>query len=266
MHESYHDEDISVVAENVYRGENLQSATALSSRLGVYRYKADREGRSYLLNLMCKSERSALKKERNYVSEIVMWLTNRHPNIMPPLSMKFIPDREVHVVIYPYLKGCSLYDMIHPPVEATNSRLCASSGRPEVPLEPCCKPLPDHNVREYGKQILQGLLYLRSFGITFSHLHVGNVFVIDGVAKIAYIENELLSLPIKDSVSEVTASLEYSHLYSVDCLQFGVLLYECATGQSIREHLSVSTLQLSILVSLVILRLTVSMFNSLLPL
>ena len=44
-------------------------------------------------------------------------------------------------------------------------------------------PLDLRRIALYGKQILQGLVYLQSKQIPYGHLHSGNVFIDKGVCR-----------------------------------------------------------------------------------
>eukprot|EP01132_Coremiostelium_polycephalum_P001274 gene1274-1605_t len=79
-------------------------------------------------------------------------------------------------------------------------------------------------IGKYSKQILEGLVYLRSRGLIFQHLHPSNVIIVDGDnCQLTDIENNLLGL--KPLYYEYISMKE-----NPDVLCFGHLLFEMIVG------------------------------------
>jgi hypothetical protein len=258
-----------VVAENVCR-EQLWSFTGLlMGRMEVHRFQAvDTQGNGkVILNVIPTSQARRMEWERQMEKErekskkrndsksvsskskiasskrleqeriantaLSLSAIGKHPCIMQPLYVKAIKDRSITVVTYNWIDSGSLRDLIYKKPEPKKS-LCGTSWQEEEnDNDEQGQPLPDILIKTYAKHIMTGLMYLRSLGIKFSHLHAGNVFIIDGVAQIGSIENELFSLPSDPNLDNMTFPFE--DRCSVDYLQFGLLLYEMCVGRSLQD-------------------------------
>jgi len=78
----------------------------------------------------------------------------------------------------------------------------------------------------FGRQILEGLIYLRDNGIPYGHLHTGNVIIEDGVCRLTDYENAILNIEphlFPHQVALLTKS-------DPDVVSFACVLYEMAIG------------------------------------
>jgi hypothetical protein len=90
------------------------------------------------------------------------------------------------------------------------------------------RPLRPGMIRQYGREILEGLLYFESVGLPYYNLHSGNVILVKGHVKLTDYENAFLGFKtrVHDSIKK---------LRSVDpqMAAFGAVLYEMCTGKQI---------------------------------
>jgi len=87
--------------------------------------------------------------------------------------------------------------------------------------------LPPERVALFGRQILEGLLFLREKGIPFGHLSSSNVIVEEGVCRLSDYENGLLNLEprVFGLISQLMAKK-----VEADVAAFGLLLFEMLLG------------------------------------
>eukprot|EP01133_Synstelium_polycarpum_P003593 gene3593-4116_t len=83
--------------------------------------------------------------------------------------------------------------------------------------------VPVKSVPRYGRQMLEALIYLKQRGITFTHLHAGNVIVANDSCYLTDIENCLTGFkPLYHDIIQGKANPEV--------LCFGHVLFEMVTG------------------------------------
>uniref|UniRef100_A0A3Q3WJV3 Uncharacterized protein n=1 Tax=Mola mola TaxID=94237 RepID=A0A3Q3WJV3_MOLML len=88
--------------------------------------------------------------------------------------------------------------------------------------------LPD--IKQYGRQILEGLKLLQDGGVFFGHLHASNVIVDDGVCRLTDVENGMLGVPsaLRPAFTQLR---KINSTESIDVFCFGHLLYEMTYGR-----------------------------------
>ncbi|KAL9918285.1 PX domain-containing protein kinase-like protein [Glossina fuscipes fuscipes] len=89
-------------------------------------------------------------------------------------------------------------------------------------------------VANYGKQILEALIFLHSKGFPYGHLHSGNVVIIDDCVKLLDIENYILGVPAFYRPFFVQHSKIHTP-EAIDVYCFGHVLFEMAQGYPLQE-------------------------------
>uniref|UniRef100_A0A671XW66 PX domain containing serine/threonine kinase n=1 Tax=Sparus aurata TaxID=8175 RepID=A0A671XW66_SPAAU len=102
-------------------------------------------------------------------------------------------------------------------------------------LKKYCNPkksqgLELQQIKQYGRQILEGLKLLHDGGVFFGHLHASNVIVDDGVCRLMDVENGMLGVPsaLRPAFTQLR---KINSTESVDVFCFGHLLYEMTYGR-----------------------------------
>ncbi|XP_050677186.1 slowpoke-binding protein isoform X2 [Leptidea sinapis] len=136
-----------------------------------------------------------------------------HPYIYPVLDLEICNGHALAVV--PFNSKGSLKDLLYKSTwseEYLKKYNSVGSG------------LPASQVARFGRQILEGLLFLKDKGFpTFRHLHSGNVIIQNGVARICGLENTLIGAPPKFRYAN---SVPLEH---VEALSLGYVMFEmCA--------------------------------------
>ncbi|XP_033229141.1 slowpoke-binding protein isoform X1 [Belonocnema kinseyi] len=152
-----------------------------------------------------------------------LFLALQHPYICPVLDLEFIEYEGMNyaILVQPINHG-SLKDLIY-----GIERNCwnedwgqkyAARGRGLT--------LPQ--IQIMGRQILEALVFLKERGFpTVTHLHSGNVVVQNGVARLAGLENTLLSFTSRTHPIITSRLVNHS---SMDTICFGHMLFEMCTG------------------------------------
>jgi len=142
----------------------------------------------------------------------------QHPFIMPSSEVMHQSDRNVVVLFRSYVPKGSLKDFIHraKPIQPYRRKYSTVSG----------EPLTESKIALFGRQILEGLDYLKSQKIPYISLSAGNVLVDNGVCRLTDYENAFIDLPPK------IQPIFGANAENVDPLviSFGYLLYEMAIG------------------------------------
>ncbi|XP_073325138.1 PX domain-containing protein kinase-like protein isoform X2 [Pagrus major] len=102
-------------------------------------------------------------------------------------------------------------------------------------LKKYCNPkksqgLELQQIKQYGRQILEGLKLLHDGGVFFGHLHASNVIVDDGVCRLMDVENGMLGVPsaLRPAFTQLR---KINSTESIDVFCFGHLLYEMTYGR-----------------------------------
>jgi serine/threonine protein kinase len=160
---------------------------------------------------------------------------NAHESFLPIEKCDFhlpsphSPEESVYVnVVRGICKEGSLRDVLH----------CVKDPLrfdPAVKWDPKkARPLDEVDIREYAKQILLGLVELRSHGIISDRLSCDNVMIDhEGRAVISGIERTILAYPIEKDVRKYLLRTTVST--ATDVALFGRVLYELATGDVLQS-------------------------------
>ncbi|CAH2093211.1 unnamed protein product [Euphydryas editha] len=171
--------------------------------------KADRLLILLPLSSKCPIEQN--EHSRGLIMELFRAL--HHPYIYPVLDLELCNGHVLAVL--PYNAKGSLKDLIYKSTWSDDySRKYSSTGT----------GLPATQVARFGRQILEGLLFLKEKGFPpFRHLHSGNVMVQNGVARICGLENTLVGATPRQPAR--SAALE-----RVETLSLGHVLFEMCAG------------------------------------
>ncbi|KAH3761335.1 Slob family protein kinase [Pelomyxa schiedti] len=151
------------------------------------------------------------------IVELLIKLSQQeHPHILKTLHAQYLPQGGFMGVLRRWSNQGSLRDLIH---NDSPTASYAKKGKTHHFLQ-------EKVIGRLGRQILEGLIYLRIQGIPYFHLHCGNVIIDDGVAKLTDFENGLLCLDPYHSDAIATLA---PHV-DPDVVCFGCVLYEMATG------------------------------------
>mmetsp|Transcript_30311 Transcript_30311/g.84713 ORF Transcript_30311/g.84713 Transcript_30311/m.84713 type:complete len:620 (+) Transcript_30311:76-1935(+) len=131
-----------------------------------------------------------------------------HPCILPILEADYMVERERAVIFRPYVPGGSLRDIIYRngdpkaeyaskyPLPVNINRYEQHVGTPaSIQHEDLYSPLTTEAIRTAGRQILEGLLYLKKSRVPYPHLHTGNVMVLKKKCCLSDIENSFVGVP-----------------------------------------------------------------------
>ncbi|XP_062842392.1 PX domain-containing protein kinase-like protein [Trichomycterus rosablanca] len=108
--------------------------------------------------------------------------------------------------------------------------------KPKEPfLKKYCNPkkiqgLEIHQIKTFGRQILEALKFLHDKGFPYGHLHASNILMEDSTCKLLDIENSVLGLPFYYR-PYVTQFRKMNTTESIDVYSFGHLLYEMTYGR-----------------------------------
>ncbi|XP_026733230.1 slowpoke-binding protein [Trichoplusia ni] len=140
-----------------------------------------------------------------------------HPYIYPVLDLELCNGHALTVL--PFNARGSLKDLIYKSTwNDEYSRKYGTAGT----------GLPAWQVARFGRQMLEGLLFLKEKGFPpFRHLHSGNVVVQNGVARICGLENTLIGAQPRCPIA-LAAQLEH-----VEALSLGHVLFEMCAGAEI---------------------------------
>jgi len=99
------------------------------------------------------------------------------------------------------------------------------------------KPFEIAKIRRYGRQILEGLLFLQNIGIPYLHLHTGNVIIDEnGDCMLTDIESGLLGVEPPERYIEYIRNVRQftSRPAEPIILLFGYVLFECSVAHQCR--------------------------------
>ncbi|RVE48021.1 hypothetical protein evm_007333 [Chilo suppressalis] len=167
-----------------------------------------------LMPLTSKCPVEASDRSRGLIMELFRAL--HHPYIYPVLDLELCNGHALTVL--PFNARGTLKDLIYKSTWNEEYSRKYGSG--------CGQGLPAWQVARFGRQMLEGLMFLKEKGFPpFKHLHSGNVVVQNGVARICGLENTLVGAAPRWAVS-LTASSD-----TVEAVTLGGVLYEmCAAA------------------------------------
>ncbi|XP_076114045.1 slowpoke-binding protein-like isoform X1 [Mytilus galloprovincialis] len=151
----------------------------------------------------------------------------KHPYIFPTTDIDFVIDQKLVVVVQPVASRGSLKDYIF------QKRY---SGCYQDKYFHKTKGLINTQVKLFGRQILEALLYLDSKGFpTHGHLTSSNVMISDGcctvICRLAAIENSFLGYTSK--LYPLIQKKISKQIDAIDSVCFGHLFYEMCTGKQL---------------------------------
>ncbi|VDH93974.1 PX domain-containing protein kinase-like protein, partial [Mytilus galloprovincialis] len=151
----------------------------------------------------------------------------KHPYIFPTTDIDFVIDQKLVVVVQPVASRGSLKDYIF------QKRY---SGSYQDKYFHKTKGLINTQVKLFGRQILEALLYLDSKGFpTHGHLTSSNVMISDGcctvICRLAAIENSFLGYTSK--LYPLIQKKISKQIDAIDSVCFGHLFYEMCTGKQL---------------------------------
>ncbi|XP_078356019.1 slowpoke-binding protein-like [Oculina patagonica] len=144
----------------------------------------------------------------------------QHPYLLPVMEVDFVFEHNLVMFVHPFRSAGSLKDVIY------GSR---SQSSWEDKYQVKGKSLSLTQIRNYGRQVLEALLYLREKGLpACGHLHSGNIFIINGTSKLSGFENRLFGW--KSRLFPTVKKLTKGNEDDIEVIQFGHLLYEMLAG------------------------------------
>jgi len=145
-----------------------------------------------------------------------LYTTLRHPFIYPLIDFDYITDRQVLAAFRNFNPKGTLKDFIHAahPKDEYSKKYRNMS---KITVD---------RIAVFGRQILEGLIYLRDIGIPNGHLHTGNVIIEDGICRLTDYENAIINIEPHLFPHQV-ALLGKS---DPDVVSLACVLYEMAIG------------------------------------
>ena len=145
-----------------------------------------------------------------------------HPNISAPLVVEVIPATNVLAVVRPWHTRGSLRDFIH---------RCDPQQTFTHKYRSPAEPLALKNIAKFGRDVLEGMLFLKQLGVPCYHLHAGNVLVDPPHGCVlADFENNVLGVPPRHA--EIIRTLAAKHVQP-DVACFACILFEMASGSEL---------------------------------
>ncbi|XP_052755092.1 slowpoke-binding protein isoform X1 [Galleria mellonella] len=165
-----------------------------------------------LMPLTNKCPIEPTERSRGLIMELFRAL--HHPYICPVLDLELCNGHALAVL--PFNARGSLKDLIYKSTwNEEYSRKYSSVGT----------GLPAWQVARFGRQMLEGLMFLKEKGFPpFRHLHSGNVVVQNGVARICGLENTLIGALPRCPIA-LAAPIDH-----VETLSLGHVLFEMCAG------------------------------------
>ncbi|CAG9788910.1 unnamed protein product [Diatraea saccharalis] len=165
-----------------------------------------------LMPLTNKCPVEATDRSRSLILELFRAL--HHPYIYPVLDLELCNGHALAVL--PFNARGSLKDLIYKSTwNDEYGRKYGSVG----------SGLPAWQVARFGRQMLEGLMFLKEKGFPpFRHLHSGNVVVQNGVARICGLENTLIGVAPRCPIALAAQS------ECVEPMSLGGVLYEMCAG------------------------------------
>lgn len=161
------------------------------------------------------------------INSVMKFLTNiNHPYICSPVMAS--SDKNGVVIIYKFNAEGSLRDYVYgsKPKMPYLKKFRRSNKTPWT--------INVGNIRHYGRQILEALIFIHKKGIPFGHLQMGNVLLEDGTCRLVGLENAFFGLP--SYYREFATRLRrVKTLQSLDIYSFGHIIYELVFGERLNS-------------------------------
>ncbi|KAL6069944.1 Slowpoke-binding protein [Balamuthia mandrillaris] len=227
-------EDVAAMNARYYlRGSQLRLVSQLS-RIGSRMYKASFMVKhpyrgNVLMTLTPKGKLCGVPinsdSGKSTFCNVLMSL--KHPYIYPTYEVDYIQDRELCVVFRPFQPKGSLKDYLYKSnPKNTWDKKYRHPGR----------RLRLRTIAIFGRQILEGLLFLRSKGFPYGHLHSGNVILENNTCRITDYENALLNLTPRLQAFHIHLAMrQHNKQRDADLVAFGLLLFEMAMGYELTQ-------------------------------
>eukprot|EP01132_Coremiostelium_polycephalum_P007446 gene7446-9151_t len=141
-----------------------------------------------------------------------------HPFISVPIKVDFIPEKSTSVSIRPFYQRGSLRDFIH-------------QSKPKMPYSDKYNThfqLNPKLISKFGRQILEGLIFLKNHNFPHFHLNASNILMDDNICLIADYENAFLGL--KPRYFKLLAG--YPNM-DPEIISFACILFEMSCGYEI---------------------------------
>lgn len=200
----------------------LKQLPQLGSRSEKQWFKVSDQNRlEHLLTTLPRPDKCLLdldSRTRKMLNSLFQLL--KHPYMFAMTEFDYVVDQNFVVIIQPLCPKGSLKDVIY----QTNY------GTPWVEkYRVKGRGLRLEQVARYGKQILQGLLFMEQKEFPpHGHLHTGNIMINNGVCQIAGYENTFIGL--KSKLSAMARRKLKDQPEAIDVLSFGHVLYEMCVG------------------------------------
>jgi len=193
----------------------------IGTRSNKYYISVQRNKKEFSMSLVPKytTAHPSLSTQTGIDAFCLLLKSLQHPYLMPVVQLGFQPENNIFVMFRDFTQIGSLKDMIIDvnPKNTATSKYNVGNHHGLRQQE---------KISKFSRQILEGIRFLKSIGYTYQHLHSGNVIIDDsGNCRLSEIENSYLGLTPKLRVTDPTLAKR-----DIELLQFGVVLYEMATG------------------------------------
>ncbi|XP_071960384.1 slowpoke-binding protein-like [Antedon mediterranea] len=147
----------------------------------------------------------------------------KHPYIWPVSDLVLQKEQQIAIVLQPFNSKGSLKDLIRNtrPQSAWSAKTTTQN-----------KGLSLKQIRLYGRQILEALIYLKENNFPpHKHLHSGNVIYKSGVCYLSGLDNMFLGY--SSSLQHLLYRKIRNNIEALDVLCFGHLLFEMTCGREL---------------------------------
>eukprot|EP01116_Phalansterium_solitarium_P009004 TRINITY_DN22998_c0_g1_i1.p1 TRINITY_DN22998_c0_g1~~TRINITY_DN22998_c0_g1_i1.p1 ORF type:complete len:586 (-),score=172.53 TRINITY_DN22998_c0_g1_i1:36-1793(-) len=151
----------------------------------------------YFMTVTPLGRRNAFKPEHFKHVEALLTAV-QHPYVSPLQTLNVNTEKGLFIAIREFSSKGSLRDYINDsnPRDPYNKKYQLSGSA-----------LSETKVAKFGKEILEGVDYLRFHNWPYAHLHTGNVLVVNGVCRISEMESDFFGI-IPKTAAIITPFLE----------------------------------------------------------
>lgn len=148
-----------------------------------------------------------------------------HPYIWPVLDLDLWEEQNLVISVQTYKRSGSLKDHIYG---------VSPNGYVEDKYGLHGRSLPINQLKLYGLQVLQALLYLEEQGVPFhGNVHSGNIILEKRTCRLAAYENAFLGY--SSQLYPVLEKYVKEDMQSLDSLSFGHMMYEMSSGEPLTQ-------------------------------